>query len=135
MSPRLNATKPLDQLSDSWLLARKRYAQRGVHAAEHQLARGIVGAEAMKVASETLLREIEAEMARRESAAALLPKPPLSCSCAEWEPCVAKINAPILLAQARNPHLTNTPEFQFVAFRYCPWCGKKLLATPRENQA
>ena len=34
-----------------------------------------------------------------------------------------KINAPLMLAQARNPHLTATPEFQFKLWKFCPWCG------------
>jgi hypothetical protein len=48
------------------------------------------------------------------------------CSCDEWEPGVAKINAPIMLAQARNPQLTQTEEFRFNVFRFCPWCSKPV---------
>lgn len=57
------------------------------------------------------------------------------CDCDEWEPGVEKINGPLLLAQARNPHLTNTPEFQFNPFRYCPWCaGTVRPSAPRVSQ-
>jgi hypothetical protein len=50
------------------------------------------------------------------------------CSCDEWEPGTRKLNEPLFLAQARNPHLTGTPEFAFTPFRYCPWCGKTSRA-------
>ena len=50
------------------------------------------------------------------------------CSCEEWQPGIKKIDAPIALAQARNPSLTYTPEFQFVPFKFCPWCGRKVRA-------
>jgi hypothetical protein len=58
-----------------------------------------------------------------EEQIALAARAPLDRSAAEWEPETAKINAPITLAQARNPHLTSTPGFQFVAWKFCPWCG------------
>ena len=43
---------------------------------------------------------------------------------ADWEPESAKINAPILTAQARNPHLTQAPAFAFKPWKFCPWCGE-----------
>lgn len=43
--------------------------------------------------------------------------------CADWLPETKKINAPLTLAQARNPHLTQTPGFQFKQWKFCPWCG------------
>lgn len=50
------------------------------------------------------------------------------CSCEQWGPGIAKLNGPIVLAQARNPALTSTPEFTFTPFKFCPWCG---AAAPR----
>lgn len=44
--------------------------------------------------------------------------------CVDWEPETAKLNGPITLAQARNPHLTATPAFQFKEWLFCPWCGR-----------
>lgn len=43
--------------------------------------------------------------------------------CADWLPETKKINAPLFLAQARNPRLTQTPEFQFKQWKFCSWCG------------
>lgn len=45
--------------------------------------------------------------------------------CVDWKPECAKLNAPLSLAQARNPHLTATPEFQFKPWLFCPWCGTR----------
>ncbi len=53
------------------------------------------------------------------------------CACEQWEPETAKLNAPLMLAQARNPHLTQTPEFAFKAWEFCPWCGGKSRAALR----
>lgn len=50
---------------------------------------------------------------------------PSSECCADWKRGIEKLNGPILLAQARNPHLTATPEFQFKPFSFCPWCGQR----------
>ena len=43
--------------------------------------------------------------------------------CVDWEPETKKLNAPLILAQARNPHLTATPELEFKPWFFCPWCG------------
>lgn len=51
--------------------------------------------------------------------------------CDDWEPQAKKLNAPILLAQARNPHLTATSEFQFKPWVFCPWCGRNRAETER----
>ena len=53
--------------------------------------------------------------------------------CADWGPETHKINAPITLAQARNPHLTATPAFAFKAWAYCPWCGKPRPTPDQEE--
>lgn len=50
----------------------------------------------------------------------------LTCTCLDWAVGVDKINAPILLAQARNPRLMDTPAFTFVPWKFCPWCGVAL---------
>lgn len=47
-----------------------------------------------------------------------------SCGCAEWAPNIAKVNAPLQLAVARNPN--TAPMYLGVPFRYCPWCGSFL---------
>jgi hypothetical protein len=53
--------------------------------------------------------------------------------CSDWEPEVKKINAPIFLAQARNPQLT--PDFQFKPWKFCPWCGRNRAELERELEA
>lgn len=53
----------------------------------------------------------------------LLKTSELEC-CVDWEPETRRLNAPLVLAQAWNPHLTSTPEFQFKTWTYCPWCGR-----------
>jgi hypothetical protein len=54
----------------------------------------------------------------------------MKCTCEDWEPETDKINVPIITAQARNPHLTNTSAFQFKAWTFCPWCGRQLISEP-----
>ena len=51
------------------------------------------------------------------------------CSCAEWESGTKKLNDPIILAQARNPSLTGSPAFDFIPFKFCPWCGGAARTT------
>jgi hypothetical protein len=51
-----------------------------------------------------------------------LAEPEWEC-CEDWKRQADKVNAPILLAQGRNPHLTATKDFKFKAWRFCPWCG------------
>jgi hypothetical protein len=58
----------------------------------------------------------------------------LVCTCDEWEPGIEKINGPLLLAQARNPHLTQTEAFHFIPFRYCPWCGNRSRLAARQAE-
>lgn len=55
------------------------------------------------------------------------------CTCADWAPGVEKLNGPILLAQARTPLLAQTPEFQFIPWTYCPWCGSTLAPSLPEK--
>lgn len=56
------------------------------------------------------------------------------CTCDEWDPALEKINGPLITAQARNPHLTQTPEFHFLPFRFCPWCGNRArTASPDKS--
>lgn len=47
-----------------------------------------------------------------------------ACSCDEWAPNIEKVNAPLMLMHARNPHQGNM--YRGVPFRYCPWCGRWL---------
>lgn len=66
------------------------------------------------------------------------PRPAPEC-CVDWKLETEKLNAPITLAQARNPYLTNTPEFQFKPWRFCPWCGRnraefEAYATMKANE-
>jgi hypothetical protein len=58
------------------------------------------------------------------------PRPALEC-CVDWKPQTEKLNAPIVLAQARNPYLTNTPAFQFKPWQFCPWCGRNRAELER----
>lgn len=55
--------------------------------------------------------------------------------CDDYEPESKKLNGPIILAQARNPHLTSTPEFAFKHWVFCPWCGKNLADQKAEVEA
>lgn len=52
--------------------------------------------------------------------------------CTDWEPQTKKLNAPITLAQARNPYLTATEGFQFKPWAFCPWCGQHRETFERE---
>lgn len=49
----------------------------------------------------------------------------LECHCPDWAPNIAKVNAPLQLMHARNPHQGNM--YRGLSFRYCPWCGDLLL--------
>lgn len=42
--------------------------------------------------------------------------------CEDWKPQCEKVNAPIMLAFARNPQ---NPQYDGKPFRFCPWCGAK----------
>jgi hypothetical protein len=53
--------------------------------------------------------------------------------CSDWEPETRKLNGPLVLAQARNPYLTNTPAFQFKQWVFCPWCGEKIVKEPTNS--
>jgi hypothetical protein len=46
------------------------------------------------------------------------------CSCADWLENLPKVNAPIMLQAARNPHHGG---YTGMPFRFCPWCGKGLI--------
>jgi hypothetical protein len=46
----------------------------------------------------------------------------MECFCDDWKENIDKVNAPILLQQARNPH----HKFTAKVFGYCPWCGDIL---------
>ena len=48
----------------------------------------------------------------------------LACDCPAWEPNIIKVNAPLLLEQARNPG--RSKGYDGEQFRYCPWCGSRL---------
>lgn len=54
----------------------------------------------------------------------------LECHCPEWGANIAKVNAPLQLAHARNPQHGNM--YRGTTFRYCPWCGE-LLRTPEDR--
>lgn len=45
------------------------------------------------------------------------------CNCIDWKFNIDKVNAPFMLAAARNPGRINYDGKQF---RYCPWCSKPL---------
>lgn len=49
----------------------------------------------------------------------------MTCNCKEWAENMPKVEAPRVFAAARNP---GTGDYDGVPFRYCPWCGKLLLA-------
>lgn len=55
--------------------------------------------------------------------------------CDYWTPETDRINGPILLAQARNPHLTRTPAFAFKEWTYCPWCGSSRRVAADAEEA
>lgn len=54
---------------------------------------------------------------------------PITDCCAEWTANITKVNAPFLLAAARNPGL----EYDGVPFRFCPWCGKIRQCCERDT--
>ena len=43
--------------------------------------------------------------------------------CSDWKPNIEKVNAPLMLAAARNPH---HKQYDGKPFRFCPWCGQEL---------
>lgn len=49
------------------------------------------------------------------------------CSCAAWKANVGKVNAPFMLAAARNP---SQHGYDGEPFHYCPWCGVGLTTAP-----
>lgn len=49
------------------------------------------------------------------------------CTCAEFAPNIAKVNAPLMTAVARNP--STAKQYDGVPFRFCPWCGARLVAS------
>ncbi len=48
-----------------------------------------------------------------------------ACVCPTWKANIDKIDAPLILAQIRNPKFL----VDFVQFVYCPWCGEALRVT------
>ena len=51
----------------------------------------------------------------------------MTCDCPEWAPNIEQVNAPLMLAAARNPSASFLG-YTGVHFRFCPWCGKQLVA-------
>jgi len=45
------------------------------------------------------------------------------CYCKDFAENMDKVNAPILLLNARNP---GTTEYDGKSFAFCPWCGERL---------
>lgn len=82
---------------------------------------------------ERLIAERDAALARAEAAEGEGKRP--VCTCSDWEPESNRINGPIILAQARNPHLTQTPEFQFKRWAFCPWCGNRSIYAAKFDAA
>lgn len=58
---------------------------------------------------------------------------PTCCTCSSWDIGYAKLNAPILTAQARNPQLTASDDFAFLPWHFCPWCGNALGSIPEPS--
>jgi len=46
------------------------------------------------------------------------------CLCPDFKENVEKLNAPFVLAVARNP---DAGGYKGKQFQFCPWCGKELL--------
>jgi hypothetical protein len=57
----------------------------------------------------------------------------LECTCSDWQPNIAKVNAPLMMMHARNPHQGNM--YRGVPFRYCPWCAEPLIDVESEQSA
>jgi len=51
----------------------------------------------------------------------------LYCTCADWEPEIAKVNGPIVLQSIRAGRDLYTGK----PFRFCPWCGLVLMDKDR----
>lgn len=54
------------------------------------------------------------------------------CNCIDWKFNIDKVNAPFILAAARNPGRINYDGKQF---RYCPWCSKPLRDEGSETKS
>ena len=52
------------------------------------------------------------------------------CDCQTWKANIDKIDAPLILAQIRQPSYM----VDFVRFVYCPWCGQALRATEPQSE-
>ena len=50
----------------------------------------------------------------------------MTCDCAEFAPNIQLVDAPRLFASARQAH-DGSWDYRGVPFRFCPWCGKRLV--------
>lgn len=50
--------------------------------------------------------------------------------CKDWEDNIKKVDAPLLMANARNPGSCN---YEGKSFIYCPWCGTALVEDKFSN--
>ena len=48
----------------------------------------------------------------------------MNCTCKEWPPGIAALNRPFITEQARAGHSLS---YGLIRWRFCPWCGKRLL--------
>lgn len=48
----------------------------------------------------------------------------MECKCEDWAENMPKVNAPLMLAVARNPDTAQ--QYDGKPFEYCPWCGEEL---------
>ncbi|MFO8019112.1 MAG: hypothetical protein R6U96_10785 [Promethearchaeia archaeon] len=58
-------------------------------------------------------------------------KSKLKCECEKWEQNITKINQGLFLSFT---HGQEDERQKFVPFRFCPWCGKKLIRVKRQNK-
>ena len=51
----------------------------------------------------------------------------ITCDCEYWKIGIEKVNAPITLQSASSGYVW---QYDAKPFRFCPWCGKELVAEP-----
>jgi hypothetical protein len=54
------------------------------------------------------------------------------CTCDGWKANIGKVNAPFILATARNPR--DYKGYDGVPFQFCPWCAAPLASAPGDGE-
>lgn len=50
----------------------------------------------------------------------------MECDCEDWKKYIERVKAPEIFIQTTRPYVMK-PYPKEGVFKYCPWCGKKLI--------